>query len=110
MSTQTLSNFDAVLKNAYRGTIVELLNQECFLIDRVRGKNANDLGTFTGRQLVFPVHVSRNRGRGTATDGGTLVTAGRQGYLDGIVTIKYFNQGVELTDLVIEQSNTDEGA
>ena len=110
MATQTLSNFDAILKNVYRGPIVELLNQETFLIDRVEGKNVNDLGTFTGRQLVFPVHTSRNRGRGYITDGGTLATAGKQGYLDGIVSIKYFDGAIELTDPVIQQTKTDEGA
>lgn len=110
MATQTAANFDPVLKNAYRGTIVELLNQETYLIDQVEKQNANDLGTFTGRQLIFPVHASRNRGRGGVTDGGTLPTAGTQGYLDGIVTIKTLSTGIELTDQVIKQTQTDEGA
>jgi len=110
MATQTLSTFDALLKDVYRGTINELLNQETYLIDQLEKQNVNDLGAFTGRRLVFPVHVSRNRGRGALTDGGQLSAAGRQGYLDGIVLIKYFNQAIELTDMVIRQSQTDEGA
>ena len=110
IATQTAANFDAFLKNVYRGPIVELLNQECYLIERVQGTNVNDLGTFRGRQLIFAVHTSRNRGRNWTTDGGTLATAGRQGGLDGIVTIKTFDQGIELTDLVIQQSKQDEGA
>jgi len=110
VATQTLTTFDALLKNVYRGPIVELLNQETYLIDQVEKSNVNNLGAFTGRQLVFPVHVSRNRGRGATTDGGGLATAGAQGYLDGIVSIRYFDTGIELSDMVIKQSVTDEGA
>ena len=110
MATQTLTTFDALLKNVYRGPIVELLNQETYLIDQVEKTNVNNLGAFNGRQLVFPVHAGRNRGRGATTDGGALTAAGSQSYLDGIVSPKYFDQGIELTDPVIRQSEKDEGA
>ena len=110
MATQTLTTFDALLKNVYRGPIVELLNQETYLIDQVEKTNVNNLGAFNGRQLVFPVHAGRNRGRGATTDGGALAAAGSQSYLDGIVSPKYFDQGIELTDPVIRQSEKDEGA
>lgn len=110
MATQNLTLFDAVLKNVYRGPIVELLNQETYMIDQIEKSNVNNIGSFNGRQVIFPVHVSRNRGRGATTDGGGLVTAGAQGYLDGIVTMRYFDQGIELSDMVIKQSATDEGA
>lgn len=110
MATQNLAAFDAVLKNYYRGPIVELLNQETFLIDQLEQTNANEIGTFTGRQIIFPVHTSRNRGRGAVSDGGQLAAAGVQGYADGIVPPRYFNQGIEISDMVIEQSQTDVGA
>jgi hypothetical protein len=110
MATQTLATFDALLKNVYRGPIVELLNQETYAIDQFEKSNVNNLGAFNGRSLIFAVHSSRNRGRGGTTDGGGLATAGVQGSLDGIVAIRYFDQGIELTDMVIEQSKTDEGA
>lgn len=110
MATQILTTFDALLKNVYRGPIVELLNQETYLIDQLEKQNVNDLGAFTGRQLVFPVHTARNRGRGATTDGGALATAGTQSYLDGIVNIRYFDTGIELSDMVIKQSAQDEGA
>lgn len=110
MATQTLSTYDAIMKDVYRGTIQELLNQETYLLDMLEKTNANDLGAFDGRRLLFATHVSRNRGRGALVDGGQLATAGRQGYLDGIVSIKYFDTGIEITDMVIRQSQNDEGA
>ena len=110
MATQTLTTADAILKNVYRGLPVELLNQETYLIDKVEKTNANNLGTFDGRQLVIALHTGRNRGRGIAADGGTLATAGAQSYLNAFVPIHYFNQGIELTDLVVQQTQTDEGS
>src|ERR1035437_2282578 len=95
MATQTLTTFDALLKNVYRGPIVELLNQETYLIGRVEKTNVNNLGSFTGRQLVFPVHVGRNRGRGATTDGGSLVNAGKQSSLPGGVGLWSFQIVIE---------------
>jgi hypothetical protein len=112
MATQNLAGVDALLKNVYRGPWVEQLNQETIVLDIVEKTDANQLGTFSGfgRQLIFPVHSSRNRGRGSVTDGGQLATAGTQGTLDGIVGMKYFNTGIELSDQAIKQSKSDEGA
>ena len=110
MATQSLTNFDAILKNVYRGPIVEQLNQESYAIDQFERVAANDMGAFSGRQVIFPIHVARNRGRSAITDGGTLPTAGSQSYADGTVAIRYFAQGIELTDQVIKQSETNEGA
>src|SRR5262252_4550129 len=110
MATQNLAGIDALLKNVYRGPWVEQLNQETQMLDLLEKTNANDMGTFNGRQLIFPVHSGRNRGRGAGTDGGQLVTAGTQGTQDGIVTMKYFDIGIELTDQAIKQSKVDEGS
>lgn len=110
MATQTLTTADAILKDVYRGTIVELLNQETYLIDKVEKTNANDLGTFDGRRLVVALHTGRNRGRGVAADGGTLAAAGAQSYLNAFIPIHYFNQGIELTDLLFLQTQNAEGS
>jgi hypothetical protein len=95
------------LKNVYYDPWVEQLNQETAILDVLEKTDANDMGTFQGRQLIFVAHSSRNRGRGGTTDGGTLPTAGTQGGVDGIVSIKYFQVAIELTDQVIKQTKTN---
>ena len=110
MATQNLTGVDALLKNVYRGPLVEQLNQETQILDILEKTDANNVGTFTGRQIIVPVHSSRNRGRGSVTDGGQLAVAGTQGTLDAIITMKYFNAGIELTDQAIKQSKSDEGS
>jgi len=107
---QSLTNFDAILKTVYRGPIVEQLNQESYGIDQFERVAANDMGAFSGSQVIFPIHTARNRGRAAISDGGTLPEAGTQSYKDGTVKIRYFAQGIELTDQVIKQSETNEGA
>ena len=71
MATQTLTTFDALLKNVYRGPIVELLNQETYLIDVLEKQNVNDMGAFTGRQLLpgCAGRAVRVRGRTVVADG-----------------------------------------
>lgn len=111
MATQTLTTFDTLLKDVYRGPIVELLNQEMYLITWIEQRDVNDLGASKGgRRFIFPVHTGRNWGLGATSDGGSLAVAGAQTYLDGIENWKYLNAGIELTDMVIEQSKTQEGA
>jgi hypothetical protein len=110
LATTNLASADAYLKNVYYEPWVEQLNQETVILDVLEKTNANDMGTFGGRQLIFAAHSSRNRGRGGTTDGGTLATAGTQGGVDGIVNIKYFNVAIELSDQVIRQTKTDAGS
>ncbi len=110
MAGQTMAAFDAMLKDVYRGPAVEQLNQDTYLIDQLERQEANQMGAYTGRRLVFPVHTSRNRGRGAVTSGGQLPTAGRQGFLDGIVSIKNLFTTIQLDDQLFRASATNEGA
>ena len=61
MATQNLTGVDALLKNVYRGPLVEQLNQETQIVDILEKTDANNIGTFTGRQIIAPVHSGRNR-------------------------------------------------
>ena len=110
MATSNLTTADAYLKNVYYGPWVEQLNQETVILDILEKTDANNMGTFGGRQLIFVAHSNRNRGRGAHTDGGPLAGAGNQGGVDGIVNIKYFDVAIELSDQVIRQSKTDQVA
>lgn len=108
MATQTLASFDAALKELYVGPIVEQLNQKTYLLDQIE-RDADHID-HTGRRAVVPLHKSRNRGRKSIADGGTLPSAGAQVYLDAIIPIRFHVYGIELTDAVIEASKTNEGA
>ena len=110
MATQNLTGVDALLKNVYRGPLVEQLNSETPMLNILEKTDANQIGMFNGRQIIFPVHSSRNRGRGAVADGGQLPTAGTQGSLDATVAFRYFSTGIEVSDQAIKQSKSDEGS
>jgi hypothetical protein len=108
MATQTLSTADAILKDLYRGPIIEQLNYKTYMLDMI--ERDSDSVDFTGRRAVFPVHSAPNMSPTSIADGGTLPTPGLQSYLDGIVGIKYHAGGLELTDQAIKQATGNEGS
>jgi hypothetical protein len=108
MATQTLATADALLKDVYRGPIIEQLNYKTYMLDQIQ--RDSDSVDFTGRRAIFPVHSAPNFSPTSIVDGGTLPTPGTQGYLDGIVNIRYHAGGMALTDQTIKQATGNEGA
>lgn len=108
MATQTKSAADAILKDLYVGPVVEQLNKKTFMLDMI--ERDSDHIDHTGRRAIVPLHTTRNRGRGSRGDAGTLPTAGVQGYADAIVPIKYHYSAIEISDGAIEASTSNEGA
>lgn len=105
---QTLATADAVLKDFYEGPIEEQLNQKTYLLDQIE-RDADKID-YTGRRAIVPLHKSRNQGRKAMTDGGTLPTAGQQGYIDAIIPMHYHAAGIELSDPAIKATKSKEGA
>jgi hypothetical protein len=108
MATDSLTAADAILKEFYVGPVVEQLNKKTFMIDRIE-RDTTQID-FTGRRAIVPVEKARNRGRGSRADGGTLPAAGTDSEVDAIIPIRYHYQGVELTDALIEQTQSNQGA
>lgn len=104
MST-TLSTADAVLKEDYKG-FGDLLNQKFFILSQVE-KNTDDV---QGRRAIHAVHVSRNSGVGARAEGGTLPTAGNQGYTDTLVPVRYNYGTIKLSGPVIAAMASDRGS
>jgi hypothetical protein len=108
MATQTLATADAILKDLYRGPIIEQLNYKTYMLDTIQ--RDSDSVDFTGRRAIFPVHSAPNFSPTSFGDGGDLAAPNYQKYLDGIVGINYHNGGIELTDQAIRQAQGNEGA
>jgi hypothetical protein len=108
MATQTLATADAILKDLYRGPIIEQLNYKTYMLDMI--ERDGESVDFTGRRAIFPVHSAPNFSATSFSDGGTLTSPGIQGYQDGIVAIRYHNAGLELTDMAIKQATGNEGS
>lgn len=105
---QNMANADAILKDDYIGPIIEELNQKTYCLDQL--ERDSDHIDHTGRRAIVPVHKNRNRGRASIADGGQLPVAGQQQWLDAIVLLRYHTYGIELTDVSIEASQSNDGA
>lgn len=108
MATQTLALADKILKDLYVGPIVEMLNQKTYLLDQLQ--RDSDHVDHTGRRAVVPVHKNRNYGQVSTGDSGTLPNAGRQDWEDAIIPLRYHYAGIELTDVAIEATQSNEGS
>lgn len=80
-NTRTLA--DAILKEDYQPGIREQLNNDVPLLSYAE-KRATDTD---GRRAVLALHMSRNQGVGARAEGGTLPTAGYQGYVDEVIPV-----------------------
>ena len=107
MTGQNLSAFDAALKDVYGPRIEEQLNQVNVLTDWIE---ENDSADWTGRQVIYPIHVGRNQGVGATPEAGRLPQAGNQQSAKVIIPEAYNYGVIQLTGQVIKSSSQNKGA
>jgi hypothetical protein len=95
-----MSNFDAVLKEFYEGLIREQLNNEIMLKKWLKQSSRS----WSGRRVVFPVHLRRNVGVGARSEAAALPTAGQQTNVESRVTSAYIYGRIDLTGQVMASS------
>lgn len=106
MAGQTLSGFDAVLKDFYLPPIIDSLPQMVELYDEFKKDNES----WEGRKVIQPIKVGRNIGVGARSATGSLPAAGGQGYQDHLVYEKYNYARIQVTEPTIKASAGNVGA
>jgi hypothetical protein len=101
-----LAAADAVLKDDYKGAVVETLNNANVLLAQLK-RNKDD---FTGRRWVRALHIGRNRGVGARAESGTLPTAGAQQYDNIMGPVRYQYVTIQLTGPTIAAMTKGRGA
>ena len=102
----TKTTADAALKEDYQPLVREQINQDIPLLTYVE-KNTKDTD---GRRAVLSLHVTRNSGIGSRAEGGTLPTAGNQGYQEERVSLKYHYGRGQLTGPLMRAADSDKGS
>lgn len=105
---QSLTNFDAMLKEFYpRDVVMDLVKQRApFYFEFKKSKRISA----DGRRVIQPVHTSRNVGTSALGEGGLLPTAGNQGYADLTIPYRYVYGRVDISGPVMKQTRTSQGA
>lgn len=97
MSTQTLTELDALAKDDYLDVIVETTNYKNWFLDKIerssKGVSAEN------RKTVFSVESRPNLSFKMNSDNGTLSTPRAEEYEDGEIYISYFDAGFEISDV-----------
>lgn len=102
----TLAAADAVLKEDYKGPVVDQLNNANVLLAQVERNNED----FVGRRFVMALHVGRNSGVGARAEGGTLPTAGSQQYDNTFGPVRSMYARIQLSGQTIEAMSKDRGS
>ena len=102
----TNSAYDAVLKDFYEGPVREHIENKVTIL-RLTEKSKRQ---WSGRQVRWPVHLSRNEGVGARSEGGDLPASGNQGYVESNITAKFMYGRISLTGPVMAASKGDKGA
>ncbi len=100
-----LSNAANILKVHYLPPIREQLNNATVLLKRIQRDDAIPVG---GKTFTMPLHTGRNFSSGSGrADGGTLPTAGQQGYSVAVVPNAYTYAGIKVTGPAIKAARSD---
>jgi hypothetical protein len=104
-----LSAASNVLKVRYIGPIREQLNNATVLMSRILPEdNATNV---SGKSFTVPLHTGRNAAAGVGmADGGTLPTAGQQGYDVAVIPNAYLYGRIKVTGPTIRAARDDAGA
>lgn len=106
MAGLTFTTADAVLKEDYLPAVREQLNDANVILAQVE-KNTKDI---EGRRAVLALHIARSSGVGARAEGGTLPTAGNQGYAEERVPVRYVYGRLQVSGPVIAAMKSDAGS
>lgn len=101
-----LSAAAGVLKDDYQPAVREQLNNAHMLLNQIE-RNSKDT---EGTAAVLSLHVSRNSGVGARAEGGTLPTAGHQGWKQERVSLKYNYGRIQVSGQTIRHMATNKGS
>jgi hypothetical protein len=105
MPVGTLATADAILKDLYRGPIIEQINYKTYMLDKI--ERDSDNVDMRGRRVIMPVESYGNESPTSFTDGGTLANPQFAGEQDLIAAIRYHDGAVEMTDQLIQTAVGD---
>lgn len=105
-TTANLTTLDNVLKQFYAPAVVEQLNNEVYLFQKLD----TDTNSLYGKQVNIPLHNTRTGGIGARAEDADLPSAGAQGYVNATYTLKYLYGRLRVTGPSMELTSSDLGA
>ena len=104
--SQTTTTASAVLKEFYLPAVRKVMNSEVFLLSQLE-KNSEDI---EGKRAVLSINTGRNHGIGARGELGTLPAAGRQGYAEERVPLRYNYGSIKVSGPLMRAMGSDRGS
>lgn len=105
--SQTLSSWDAVLKEFYGPMVVSQIENKNKIL---KAFGEADAPTVDGRRVIYPLQIGRNTGVMSSVEGATLPTAGRQNFVDIHIPLRKTVGRINVTKDVIDASKSNRGS
>ena len=106
MAGATLTTLSNILKDFYLPPVVEQLNNEVLLLQRLESQSED----LFGNRAVVPVHTARSGGIGPALEGAALPAAGNQQYNKATYDLKYLYGRIGVTGPSIAKTASEAGS
>lgn len=106
MAGATLATLSAILKDYYLPPVVDQLNQEVLLLQRLEKRDQE----LFGNQAIVPLHTGRSGGIGARPESGALPAPGNQVYKKAVYDLKYLYGRVRVTGPSMAKSASEAGA
>lgn len=100
--TATMTTVDALLKEVYGPRIENQLQNETVALKRIERTSDGVVETVGGKYVNFPIRVSRNTGIGYRNENEQLMAAGKQGYAEVNVPLRYGYGRIRMTGQVMK--------
>jgi hypothetical protein len=106
MAGATLTTVDSILKEYYLGPVVEQLNNEVLLLQRLESRSED----LVGKAAFVPLHYGRSTGIGAVGESAALPSAGNQTYTRAEYDLKYLYGRIQVTGPSMAKTKSDAGA
>lgn len=100
------STLSSILKDLYLPPVVEQLNNEVLILQRLESRSQE----LVGNQAVVPLHKNRSGGIGSRGENDALPAAGSQGYARAVFDLKQHYGRVRVTGLAMAKTANSAGA
>lgn len=106
MAGATLATLSAILKDYYLPPVVDQLNNEVLLLQRLEKRDQE----LFGNQAIVPLHTGRSGGIGARPESGALPAPGNQVYKKAVYDLKYLYGRVRVTGPSMAKTASEAGA
>lgn len=105
-ATATLTTLASILKELYLPPVVDQLNNQVLILQRLEPRSQE----LVGNEAVVPLHTSRSGGIGSRAENAALPASGNQVFAKAVFDLKYHYGAISVTGVAMAKTANTAGA